>query len=95
MLLTLVSFFVVAKGANDEPYFSYEFSDWFTQVVVGLSLMAVWGCLSLVVFGLVIERLISPLWLLLWAWAAICVFYLLSCPFGYWEDMERIGQGTL
>ena len=88
-LLTIVSFVVVSQGATDEPYFEFHYSDAFTQVVMGTSLITVWCCLSVVVVGLVISRQISSKWLLLLLWSAICIFYLLACPFGYLDDMER------
>jgi hypothetical protein len=93
---TIASWVVVMQGATDEPYFEYHYSDAFSQVVLGSSLIAVWCCISLVLIPLVIIRLISAKWLFLVLWSVICIFYLSSCPLGYLSDLEhnilRIGD---
>src|SRR5688572_28876636 len=87
--LTIVSFFVVLKGADDEPYLNYQRSDFIVQVVVGTSLIALWCCLFIGVMGLVIAGQVSRWWLMMLLWFLVCIFYLLSCPFGYLNDLEQ------
>ena len=88
-LLSLVSLVVVVQGAGDEPYTAYRRSDAIVQVGVGSALIGLWccGCLALVV--LIGARKLSPAWLPLLLWAAICVFYLGFSTRGYLQDIEK------
>jgi hypothetical protein len=89
-VLSLISLVLVWKGANDEPYETFRSSDAFEQVVLGTALITLWFCYSLAVIALVAAGQMSRRWLAMLLWSAICVFYLLSCPFGYLYDLEHI-----
>ena len=56
---------------------------------MGTALMVLWACYSLAVGLLVATRKISPAWLALLLWAAVCLFYLHYSPFGYLSDIEK------
>jgi len=67
----------------------YRRYDALVQVGVGASLMVLWCCFTLAVLLLAASRKISAWWLATLPWAAICLFYLSSCPLGYLQDIEK------
>ena len=87
--LTLVSFYVVVKGANDEPYFSLKKADAMVQVGLGSALIAIWTAWSLTVLVLAARRVISFMWPALILWALVNVFYLSHGINGYLSDVIR------
>ncbi len=89
LLLSAASFVVVLQGATDEPYMGYRRSDAIVQVGVGTALMVLWCCCSVAVVVLVGTRKLPIAWLALLLWAAICLFYLSTCPLGYLGDIEK------
>jgi hypothetical protein len=89
VVMTVISCAVVIRGAEDEPYDTFRYSDAFTQVVIGTVLISFWICSSLVAVALVSVGQLSRIWLIVLLWAAICIFYLKDCPLGYLHDLEQ------
>ena len=80
---------VVCQSASDEPYMMYRRYDALVQVGIGTALMVLWGLWAVAGMLLVGNRKLSPWWLALLLWAAICVFYISNCPLGYLADIEK------
>ena len=67
----------------------YDHDDLVGQVIVATAVLTLWGCFALTIPALVLGKLVSPKWLLVLLWVAVCVFYLSICPVGYISDLEQ------
>jgi hypothetical protein len=88
VLTSIASLIVVMQGATDEPYVSFRPADVLSQVGLGSALIAVWLVLGTAAYGVFTRRL-AGWWLLLLPWAAIAIYYLYQCPFGYVDEIMR------
>ena len=95
LTLSVLSFFVVWQGANDEPYVSFRTYDAIMQLGVGWPLIILWCFHTVAIITLVCRRKLPRAWLSLLLWTAICLFYLYNCPFGYIEDIHKFDPGAL
>jgi hypothetical protein len=89
LVLSVASFFVVIKGASDEPYTAFRQSDVLVQVGVAMMLMLLWVQLAIGVVVGVVRRGVSLWWMPLLGWVLICEFYLFQSPSGYVQDIAR------
>ena len=89
LVLSLTSFFVVIRGASDEPYIVFRKSDAVVQVGVAMVLMLLWLQLAVGIVAGVVRRRVSLWWLPLLLWVLICEFYLFDSPSGYVQDITR------
>jgi len=89
LVLSIASFFVVIRGASDEPYTVFRRSDAIVQVGVAMVLMLLWLQLAGALVAGVVRRRVSAGWLPLLVWVLICEFYLFHSPSGYIHDITR------
>ena len=89
LVLSVASFFVVIKGASDEPYTAFRQSDVLVQVGVAMMLMLLWVQLAIGIVAGVVRCRVSPWWMPLLVWVLICEFYLIQSPSGYVQDIAR------
>ncbi len=87
LLASIVSLILVMQGATDEPYVTFRPAEALSQIGLGCALITIWLFLVVAVcYGVFTHRL-ARWWLLLVLWAAIAVYHLRLCPFGYVEDL--------
>jgi len=89
LVLSIASFFVVWKGASDEPYVVFRKSDAIVQIGVAMMLMLLWLQLAAAMITGIVRRRVSAWWLPLLIWVLICEFYLYYSPSGYVQDIMR------
>ncbi len=89
VLASVASLILVMQGATDEPYVVFRPADALSQVGLGFTLITIWVVLVAAVCYGVFTRRLARWWLLLFPWAAMAVYYLYLCPFGYVEDIVR------
>jgi hypothetical protein len=88
-ILTLVSFFLVMAYAGPEPFFHYQRGDAIFHVGLSTAAIVIWLVWSIGIVMLVAARVFGIAWLSGLMWAAICIFYLQGCSFGYLDDLEN------
>ncbi|MDQ2824901.1 MAG: hypothetical protein M3R29_05590, partial [Verrucomicrobiota bacterium] len=89
VLASVISLILVMQGATDEPYVSFRPADALSQVGLGCALITIWLVLVAAACYGVFTRRLAGWWLLLLPWAAMAIYYLYLCPFGYVEDIMR------
>ena len=89
LLLTIPSFFLVAKAAGDEPFCCYNSYDAFLFGGVGSIALVVWWLNLFYIATLFVthrQRLALVLPVLLTLFALLHVW---NVPFGYFDDLDR------
>jgi len=86
---TPVSFFLVMAYAGPEPFFQYQRADAIFHIGLSTAAIVIWVVWSASILGLVIAGVFRVAWLGGLLLAAICIFYLQSCPTGYLDDLEN------
>lgn len=89
--LLLPSFYVVLKGAGDEPYVSFRASDALVQIGAASALIAFWLMLTVSITGQVWRKELTPRWLSLLVLTALVLFLLGHAPIDYLADLEYWG----
>src|SRR4051812_35453111 len=89
LLLSVVSWVVVMKGAGDEPYVVFRRSDALVQLGLGVALIILWLQFGAWLIYAASARQIARVWLVLTVWIVIVLLYLWESPFGYIEDITK------
>lgn len=89
LVLTALSFWIVAEGAHNEPYVILLKYDAITQIGIAFILIAAWISLAVAVITQVSQKTLSAVWLALLAWCAIILFYLRLSPIGFLSDLVQ------
>lgn len=93
LLLSGLSFWVVVKGANDEPYAGpIRSADGFVQVGLGCVLIFAWLEFAVLSIWLVVRRRALPLWPAALIWGLICCGYVAFGVKGYLWDLKTYHQ---
>ena len=93
LLLSGASFWIVAKGANDEPYAGpIQASDGVVQVGLASVAIFAWAQFVVLTIWLVSARRAIVFWILAPLWGLICAGYLAVGVYGYMADLKNFHQ---
>lgn len=85
--LLVPSFWVVLKGAGDEPYVRFRASDAVVQIGVASALMTLWVLVIVFVTAQVWKKKLHTVWLSALVLSAIALFFLFHAPVDYLSDL--------
>jgi hypothetical protein len=88
-VLTVVSFFLVLKGASEEPYLSFRPYDAYEQVGGAFVLITLWLELLGALLWCLIKHRLSRLYWILVAWCGVALYFLYTAPTGYTWDINQ------
>ena len=89
--LFVASFWVVQRGAGDEPYVTFRASDAVVQIGVASALMSLWVVLVVFVSVQVSKKKLHAAWLSTFGLCAMALFQLYQSPAGYLSDLVHWG----
>lgn len=88
-VLSILSFWIVREGAQNEPYVDWTAYDAFTQIGVAGALIAGWIFFAIGLVARIRRRQLAAPWAAVLAWILVALFYLQASPRGFWSDLAR------
>ena len=92
IILSVLSLWIVYRGASIEPFLFFRNRDAVIQIGVATSLIVLWIQLCLFIIINILSKRLNCLWSGFVIWTIIVVFYIIDCISGYLEDIAILGS---